>query len=158
MPRCITGKLRVRTLLRTSTNPYHQSFTQQTSRPGTGQALGFRHGRRSLPLGAPPGCSGPEGGEQPPSCDTQRLPKSVQEPPGQQGRTRHPRLTRQRTQGTGRGRHASTHPQEVSCCQRRRTESWPGARSGRACCATVCVHVSWKMFLLEITQFFRGGP
>ena len=41
-----------------STNLYHQSFTQQTSTgPGTGQALRFRHGCRSLPLGGLPGCS-----------------------------------------------------------------------------------------------------
>ena len=39
--------------------------------------------------GGPAGVLGLKGGEELPSRDTQRQPESVQEPPGQRGRTRH---------------------------------------------------------------------
>ena len=45
--------------------------------PGTGQALRFRHGCRSLPLGGLPGCLGLQGGEEPQSRDAQRQPESA---------------------------------------------------------------------------------
>ena len=98
--------------------------------------------------------SSQQAGEEPPSRETQRQPESVQGSrqvsgegwgsPGWRG-------------GTHRARGgANTEPPHV--CKRwaavrddgergKRRASEPGARSGRACWATVCVHVSWKMLL-----------
>ena len=131
--------------------------------PGTGQALRFRHGCRSLPLGGLPGCLGLEGGEKPKSRDAQRQPESVQEPPGQRGRTRHPRLTRQHTQGTERCRHgASAHLREVSEMtgdgrKGDRKASLGPDREGPAEPLLVFTSAG-KWSYLKITQFSTGGP
>ena len=87
----------------------------------------------------------------------------VQEPPGQRGRTRHPRLTRQHTQGTERCRHgASAHLREVSEMtgdgrKGDRKASLGPNREGPAEPLLVFTSAG-KWSYLKITQFSRRGP
>lgn len=152
MPRCITEQAgSEHSYASLETRAISHSLNKHPSQARS-RALGFRHGRRSFPWGSPAGVAGSRG------RGPQRHSPECAGAAGSAGKDQASQADEAAHTGHGAGQGASTHPREVSCCQREGEPEAGRGRLGRACCATVCAHANGKCSYSRLHSSSKVDP